>query len=196
MTTGPSTSNDSSDAQPTAQHGPVGREAVVESVTAAATDLFAERGPAATSIRQIAARAGVNQGLVFRHIGTKDQVVGAVLNHLADQWDGDFSRELSRTDPRLRRQLAVIARCILDGYPVGELQQRFPAMQALLREAATTRSDPQDAALATAHSVALGLGWQLFEPFLRGATGLTELKEGELSRDIDIQMRRILYGPK
>ncbi len=36
-----------------------------------ATDLFAERGPAATSIRDIAARSGVNDGLVFRPFGTK-----------------------------------------------------------------------------------------------------------------------------
>lgn len=49
----------------------------------AAADLFAERGPAATSIRDIAARSKVNHGLVFRHFGAKEQLVGAVLDYLA-----------------------------------------------------------------------------------------------------------------
>ncbi|EUA92019.1 bacterial regulatory s, tetR family protein [Mycobacterium ulcerans str. Harvey] len=48
----------------------------------AAADLFAERGPAATSIRDIAARSKVNHGLVFRHFGAKEQLVGAVLDYL------------------------------------------------------------------------------------------------------------------
>ncbi|GAA4385394.1 TetR/AcrR family transcriptional regulator [Tsukamurella soli] len=163
-------------------------------MTAAATDLFAERGPAATSIRQIADRAGVNQGLVFRHLGTKDQVVGAVLDSLSAQWvDGLPPGTAARTDPRLRRQLTVIARCSLDGYPVGRMQQRFPGMEVLLRQAATTHPDPRAAALATAHSVALGLGWLMFESFLLGATGLTELSGDELTRAVDLEVRRILY---
>ena len=52
--------------------------AVLES----AADLFAERGPAATSIRDIAARSSVNHGLIHRHFGSKDGLVGAVLDHL------------------------------------------------------------------------------------------------------------------
>lgn len=61
---------------------PTGRAEVAAAILEAATELFAERGPAATSIRDIAARAGVNHGLVFRHFGTKEQLVGAVLDHL------------------------------------------------------------------------------------------------------------------
>ncbi|MCV7113486.1 helix-turn-helix transcriptional regulator, partial [Mycolicibacterium setense] len=48
---------------------PTGREEVAAAVLEAAADLFAERGPAATSIRDIAARSKVNHGLVFRHFG-------------------------------------------------------------------------------------------------------------------------------
>src|ERR1700759_2926864 len=64
---------------------PVGRDEVVAAVLAHAADLFAERGPAATSIRDVATRSGVNHGLIFRHLGTKDQLVGAVLDDLAQQ---------------------------------------------------------------------------------------------------------------
>ena len=45
-------------------------------------DLFAERGPAATSIRDVAKRAAVNHGLIHRHFGSKERLVGAVLAYL------------------------------------------------------------------------------------------------------------------
>src|SRR5262249_27423330 len=51
---------------------PVGRAEVVAAVLESAADLFAERGPAATSIRDIAARSRVNHGLIHRHFGSKD----------------------------------------------------------------------------------------------------------------------------
>ena len=66
---------------------PTGREEVAAAILEAATELFAERGPAATSIRDIAARSKVNHGLVFRHFGTKDQLVGAVLENLGTTTD-------------------------------------------------------------------------------------------------------------
>jgi hypothetical protein len=53
-----------------------------------AADLFAERGPAATSIRDIAARSRVNHGLIHRHFGGKDALVGAVLDHLGQHLAG------------------------------------------------------------------------------------------------------------
>src|ERR1700761_9206493 len=87
---------------------PTGREEVAAAVLEAATDLFAERGPAATSIRDIAARSNVNHGLVFRHFGTKDQLIGAVLNHLgattnALQKAGATPAELQRSMDRHMR---------------------------------------------------------------------------------------------
>src|ERR1700761_9750515 len=64
---------------------PTGREEVAAAILAAAPELFAQRGPAATSIRDIAAQSKVNHGLVFRHFGTKENLVGAVLDHLGEQ---------------------------------------------------------------------------------------------------------------
>lgn len=113
---------------------PTGREEVAAAILQAATDLFAERGPAATSIRDIAARSKVNHGLVFRHFGTKDQLVGAVLDHLGTK----LTRLLHSEAPAdiieraLDRHGRVLARALLDGYPVGQLQQRFPNVAELL----------------------------------------------------------------
>ncbi|MBF4996801.1 TetR/AcrR family transcriptional regulator [Nocardia sp. BSTN01] len=173
--------------------GPVGREAVVAAVTEAAADLFAERGPAATSIRDIADRAGVNHGLVFRHLGAKDKLVGAVLSYLGEQ-SGALAAagQLTATDPRLRRHLTVLARCILDGYPVGELQEQFPVMAMLIENLRPRMDSDRAAGLAVAHLAAFAMGWQLLEPFLRSAAGLRELTDAELRASIEAQAARIL----
>ncbi|WP_305780916.1 helix-turn-helix domain-containing protein [Nocardia nova] len=172
--------------------GPVGRAAVVAAVTEAAADLFAERGPAATSIRDIADRAGVNHGLVFRHLGAKDKLVGAVLSYLGEQSGALAAGQLTATDPRLRRHLTVLARCILDGYPVGELQEQFPVMAMLIENLRPQMDSDRAAGLAVAHLAAFAMGWQLLEPFLRSAAGLRELTDAELRASIEAQAARIL----
>ena len=63
---------------------PLGKQEVVAAVLAAASELFAEQGPAATSIREVAARAGVNHGLLHRHFGSKRELLAATLQYLAD----------------------------------------------------------------------------------------------------------------
>jgi AcrR family transcriptional regulator len=48
-------------------------------VLSATRDLVAERGPDGFSVREIAARAGVNHALVYRHFGTKSDVLREML---------------------------------------------------------------------------------------------------------------------
>jgi hypothetical protein len=74
----------------------------------------------------------------------------------------------------------VIARAILDGYPVGQLQRRFPYINGLIEEARPHHADDTAARTAAANAVALELGWRLFEPFLRSAAGLQKLPAGRL----------------
>ena len=50
----------------------------VTQIRAAALQLFAAQGPAATSLRAVAAAAGVSVGLVQHHFGTKAGLVNAV----------------------------------------------------------------------------------------------------------------------
>ncbi len=56
---------------------------MIAAILDSAGQMFAERGPAAASIRNITAQARVNHGLVFRHFGAKKQLVAAVLDPLA-----------------------------------------------------------------------------------------------------------------
>lgn len=147
-----------------------------------AADLFAERGPAATSLRDIAERSGVNAGLIFRHIGKKEAVVAAVLNYLADDLvsmrDGDGTRDI--VEARAERSWKVIARALLDGYDVARLQHRFPNVEQLLAVARDHYGDEVTARVATADALAFQLGWRLFGPFLRAATGLDDAAIGSV----------------
>jgi TetR/AcrR family transcriptional regulator, repressor for neighboring sulfatase len=171
---------------------PVGREQVAAAVLEHAADLFAERGPAATSTRDIASRAGINQALVFRHFGSKELLVGAVLDHLATRTAAARDADPAVAEAAIRRQYLVIARAVLDGYPVGDLQHRFPGMDELIATAATRIDDESDARLAAAHVAALGLGWLLFGPFIRSAAELTATPEQRLQQSIARAADRIL----
>src|SRR5262249_8610295 len=135
-----------------------------DNVTAAILDsaakMFAERGPAAASIRDIAADARVNHGLIFRHFGTKEQLVAAVLNHQAAQLAQlmDVDAPLTEVATAGSLQLRVLTRAILDGYPVAELQTSFPAAERFLAEIRSQHPNEDSARMATAHAVALLLG--------------------------------------
>lgn len=173
---------------------PTGREEVAAAVLEAATDLFAERGPAATSIRDIAARAKVNHGLVFRHFGTKDQLVGAVLDNLGENLSGVLSSgaPVDVRDQAMDRQMRVMARTLLDGYPAAQLQKRFPNIATLIEWVRPVHGDDISARLAVANGLALQFGWRLFAPILRSAAGLDDLTEEEIREVVRKEVGRIL----
>jgi TetR/AcrR family transcriptional regulator, repressor for neighboring sulfatase len=173
---------------------PLGKEEVVAAVLAAASELFAERGPAATSIREVAARAGVNHGLLHRHFGSKRQLLAATLQHLADS--GAALRDSGASQQRLEAvhelQARVMVRSMLDGFPVEELQQRFPGMERFLDEVRSSHSDERQARLLAAHGMALQFGWGLMAPTLRVAFGLNDLSDADLRAAVAEQVAKII----
>ncbi|WP_322859574.1 helix-turn-helix domain-containing protein [Mycobacterium europaeum] len=173
---------------------PTGRAEVAAAILEAATDLFAERGPAATSIRDIAARSNVNHGLVFRHFGTKENLVGAVLDHLGTNLTAllDAGAPADELDRALDRQMRVMARTVLDGYPAGQLQKRFPNIATLLEWVLPLYHNETEGRLAVANALALQFGWRLFAPILRSATGIEELTDAEIRQATGAEVGRIL----
>ena len=173
---------------------PTGREEVAAAILEAATDLFAERGPAATSIRDIAARAKVNHGLVFRHFGAKDQLIGAVLDNLGTNLAGVLGSgaPVDVRDEAMDRQMRVMARTLLDGYPAERLQKNFPNIATLIDWVRPVHGDDISARLAVANGLALQFGWRMFAPILRSAAGLEELPEEELREVVRNEVGRIL----
>ena len=162
----------------------------------AAAELFAARGAAAVSVRDIAAHAGVNHGLVHRHFGSKEGLRRAVLAQLTAR-----IAAASRDTPirlgvlpaafeatqSLDTYWRMLARALLDGDDIDDLQGDFPVMRQLLAQITEARehgllregADPQ---VLTAMSAALGLGWLLFEPFVLAATGLSACDDPESVR--------------
>src|SRR4051794_36936601 len=63
----------------------------------AAAEVFAERGPAA-SVDEIARRAGVGHGTVFRRFPTKESLVAAVMCKQLEEFAGAASGLLERPD--------------------------------------------------------------------------------------------------
>ncbi|MEB3983043.1 helix-turn-helix domain containing protein [Mycobacterium sp. 663a-19] len=173
---------------------PTGREEVVAAILEAATELFAERGPEATSIRDIAARSRVNHGLVFRHFGSKENLVAAVLDRLGENLSERLrsGETLDVLDDVLDRQMRVMARTLLDGYPAAQLQKRFPNIAALLDWVRPLHDDDTGARLAVANALALQFGWRLFAPILRSATGLDDMPEPELRAAVRAEVARIV----
>jgi TetR/AcrR family transcriptional regulator, repressor for neighboring sulfatase len=168
------------------------REAILD----AAAELFAKRPPSRVTIRDVAARAGVNHSLVHRHFGTKDNLFKAVLlrgsadysariDHLTDPADAfraGFSFA-SAEDP----VAAATARALLDGTIRPRDGQGYPGMErhiALLQSAVASRwaEPPFPSRLITAAAFALMSGWFLLEDSLvtsagLGAAGRVELRE-------------------
>jgi len=179
---------------------PKGRERMVSAILEAASDLFAERGPAATSIRDIATRSKVNQGLVFRYIGNKEQLVGAVLEHLGTNMAEVLHSEAPAdvVDRAVDLHMRVLARTLLDGYPADQLQKSFPTVDQLLDNVRPRHDSDASARIAVANALALQFGWRLFEPVLRKATGIDDLSDVELRQVVGAELARIVepHRPK
>lgn len=70
----------------------------LERVLDAATEVFAEEGPEA-SVDEIAKRAGVGHGTVFRRFPTKDDLMFAVIERRVEEMRSIAKEELKAPDP-------------------------------------------------------------------------------------------------
>lgn len=180
-----------------------------EALLRAATALFGARGPAAVSTRQIAAAAGVNNGLIHRHFTTKEALLREVLGRLSadiagteDAADTDTANLLRFLDATAERAgyWKLLARCILDGKAPEELQSDFPTTTRIvdliesLQAAGTIPSTLAPRALATLF-IAMALGWFVFEPWLVRAAGVDDRDRGELRRDLRATAMALLGLP-
>ncbi len=158
--------------QPRAPHG---RAEMEQALLAAGRRLFAQHGPNGVSVRELAAAAGVNHGLVHRYFGSKDGLLGAVLDDLAHRIAAtvqDRERPVDLDDPDLDAYWRVLARAILDGRDPATLQSDFPTFRELVARHRAAGLSAADAKERAAHVLALELGWRMFAPFLAAAAGI------------------------
>ena len=152
----------------------------------AATGQFAERGPAAVSLRDVAREANVNLGLIHRYIGGKEQLLAEVLaarpgmpamTELAGSSADDLADLTLSVIAADAAYTKVVLRATLDGFDVPQMQIAFPLMEqatAAMREMLPRR----DADVRVGLLVAAMLGWQVLAPFLLEVVG-----QPDLSRD-------------
>ena len=169
-------------AVPGDDHRPHGEQEVKEAIVAAAARLFAEKGPTATSLREIASVAGVNHGLIHRHFGTKRQLVRAVHDHLAERLAAadpfgeatlDSALRAFHTLEDDRAYWTVLTRAMLDGELGEVLSSDLPGARRMVEtlEAALPDGAPIGAADLVAMGFAFSLGWLLLRDFIQVATG-------------------------
>lgn len=179
---------------------PTGKEDVMNAILEAATALFAERGVAGVAVRDIAARANVNHGLVHRHFGSKHNLRLQVQNHLMRKINAAIGAPENYADAfvsgvaALRSNEAfwkVLARTFLDGQFEGDVQSAFPFLRkmiALITEAQAngTFDKSADPRLLVAGGTAMVLGLLVFENYLLPGTGLDD-QPAEAAQDAILQ---------
>ncbi len=157
---------------------PRGQHAVKAALIEAAADLLAAK--ANVSVREIAAQANVNHGLVHHYFGGKEELEREVLEYLATRQHERLAAagtarglleaaiDVARSDDRFWR---VLGRMLLDGRPVDGIQSAFPVVRRLIET--LEASGVADARVVVAEGLASVLGWMMYERWIQRATGLT-----------------------
>jgi AcrR family transcriptional regulator len=154
---------------------PTGRDEVRAAVLDAAARHFAAHG-ANASLRDIAADAGVNLGLIHRHFGNKDDLLQAVLDEqrrlgtdlvTAAPDAATAVRQIFEETTRKDQHVRTLAWLLLDDEQGRSLRHEYPAIAALR---AKTSDDP-DEALRLIAAFTMIYGWTVFGPQLREAFG-------------------------
>jgi AcrR family transcriptional regulator len=171
----------------------------------AASELLAKFGPRATTVRDVAALAGVNHALVHRYFGTKEELVKAVLDRHAARFAevAALARDTPSTIALLYGELAArrsyveaLARAVMDGMRPEQFATGS-VMRGLLRGMAVP-GDPSalggasDPRIILAGISALALGWHIFGDFLIEATELKSLPRTEVDARIGELLQAIV----
>jgi AcrR family transcriptional regulator len=99
-----------------------------EKILAAAMVCFAEQGYAATRIRQIAERAGVSEGALYRHYAAKEAVAQALYAHHLGRFS-ELLKVVVHTNQPIRQRVEAVVRAILAAYRKDSVAFTFVLLQ-------------------------------------------------------------------
>ena len=172
------------------------REATRERIVEAALEAFAEKGFRGASTRDIARRAGTNQGLITYHFDSKDElwraaadrIIGMLVKSMGEQLgalESDDPRERARESVRAYVRFVAahpeLFRLMVDEGKNSEPRMRWlvdtylkPAYEQFLRPRGVRIGGFDEASLPHAYYVMAGAGSLIFAlaPECRRLTGL------------------------
>ena len=84
----------------------VDRDEKIRAIASAALALFAQKGFAATSVGQIARKAGVGKGTLYDYFSSKTDIIVAAIREWMSQLETAFEKELDGIDDPVQRLYA------------------------------------------------------------------------------------------
>jgi TetR/AcrR family transcriptional regulator, repressor for neighboring sulfatase len=164
---------------------PYGREEVRQALLDAAQHLIAERGPSSVTLREIAQEAGVNFGLVYQYLGTREELLREVYQAVA-------KRSAVRLEPIDNLPDAIIALmtiprtsiarimawAVLEGDYPADVLGPSPALEHIAKVIAghATGGPPtaptEEDRLLAAFLLVTTMAWRLFKPIGLTSAGL------------------------
>jgi AcrR family transcriptional regulator len=174
---------------------------VRRAVLDAAAELSTERGVGAVSLRDIAAKADVQLALISRYVGTREQLIDAVLEDLTDQVAQETverpreQQGFTAASPVVR-WTRMLAYATITDRDLSKITSQFNPVLALAKVAQDSYGIDEEAArIRGAQIVASVLGWRLFERYLLAAGGLEDVDPDVLHDELTALHRRMGATP-
>ncbi len=179
------------------------REETTAAILDAAEELFSRRDPNRVTVREIAEKAGVTHPLVHQYVGTKANILDAVVKRGAPA-----RHEIMEAHPHYREAMPLlfadvlsrrvntrsIVRSAMDGVEYAPFEDRLKTGRMLLELARTavdqgTTRPPAlgvtDPRIALAGSVALAYGWVATQDWLVQLFDLQDLDRAEIDSELE-----------
>lgn len=149
-------------------------------------------------MQEIADRANVNRGLVHHYFGSKEDLFRAIFAMTSERAATEVRSAATLLDglavTRSPRDgyARMLAWAMVSGMDPADFVTRSPTMTELVERArepdlpaeAPAGRDGFDERVVVAAAIALSLGWQLYEPFMRVAADLDDLAADDVRTQV------------
>jgi AcrR family transcriptional regulator len=179
---------------------PAGPDEVRRAVLDSAAELFARDGVGQVTLRDVASAANVNLALISRYVGTRDELIEAVLADLTDQLvveirDDPTGAKGFEVDSVMGRWTRVLTHLVLVA-PGTAGRIGAPPVEEMISIVQRLYDQSEGAArLRVAQVLASALGWRLFEPYLLAAAGLADQPVDDVRDELTRAHRRLAATP-
>ena len=183
---------------------PRGREEVRRALLDAAQRLIAERGPSNVSLREIAEAAGVNFGLVYQYLGTREELLREVYQAAAkrsavqleqiDDLADAVGALMSAPGTSIGR---IMAWAVLEGGYPADVLGPSPALVHVAKligghaAGEPVESPGDDDRLLAAFLLVATMAWRLFSPIGLTSAGLDPVPDSSRDEQVTQWLRQL-----